>query len=92
MGIVGPAFYAPTVLTDVTKDMRLFQEEIFGPIAPLLRFKTEESAVDAANDTDVGLASYIYTQDINRAARVTETLHYGMVALNTGVMADASAP
>lgn len=88
----GPAFYAPTVLTDVRKDMRLFDEEIFGPIAPLFRFTTEEEAVDAANDVDVGLASYIYTQDINRASRVTETLHYGMVALNTGVMADASAP
>lgn len=88
----GPAFYAPTVLTDVRNDMRLFEEEIFGPIAPLFRFTTEEEAVDAANDVDVGLASYIYTQDINRASRVTETLHYGMVALNTGVMSDASAP
>ncbi|KAK2599677.1 hypothetical protein N8I77_011411 [Diaporthe amygdali] len=89
---VGAAFYAPTILTDVRKDMRLFEEEIFGPVAPLFRFVREEEAVNAANDADVGLGSYIYTQDINRAARVTETLHYGMVALNTGVMADASAP
>lgn len=88
----GAASYVPTILIDVRKDMRLFEEEIFGPIAPLIRFTTEEEAVDAANDVDVGLASYIYTQDINRAARVTETLHYRMVALNTGVMADASAP
>ena len=72
--------------------MRLVQEEIFGPIAPLLRFTKEEDAVDAANDCDVGLASYIYTQDISRAACVSETLHFGMVALNTGVMSDASAP
>lgn len=88
----GPAFYEPTVLTDVTSDMRLFQEEIFGPIAPILRFKTEEEAVDAANTCDVGLASYVYTQDISVAQRVTEMLHFGMVALNTGVMSDIAAP
>ncbi|OAA63488.1 succinate-semialdehyde dehydrogenase [Niveomyces insectorum RCEF 264] len=89
---LGPGFYEPTVLTDVTGDMRIFKEEIFGPIAPVLRFTNEEEAVDLANSCDVGLASYVYTQDINTAARVTETLQVGMVALNTGVMSDAAAP
>ena len=88
----GPAFYQPTVLTDVTNDMRLVQEEIFGPIAAIVRFSTEDEAVDSANACDVGLASYIYTQDIGTAARVTETLHFGMVGLNTGAISDASAP
>ena len=72
--------------------MRLFQEEIFGPIALILRFSNEDEAVDAANSCDVGLASYVYTQDINTATRVSELLHFGMVALNTGIMSDASAP
>uniref|UniRef100_A0A8H7N4Z9 Aldehyde dehydrogenase domain-containing protein n=1 Tax=Bionectria ochroleuca TaxID=29856 RepID=A0A8H7N4Z9_BIOOC len=89
---IGPAFYQPTVLTDVSSNMRLFQDEIFGPIAPILRFSAEDEAVDAANACDVGLASYVYTQDITRAHRVTELLHFGMVAINTGVMSDAAAP
>ena len=72
--------------------MRIFREEIFGPIAPVQKFSTEEEAVDAANRCDVGLASYIFTRDINTAARVSETLHFGMVALNTGVISDAGAP
>ena len=72
--------------------MRIFHEEIFGPIAPIFRFKAEEEAIAAANDCDVGLASYLWTQDVGTAFRVSESLHYGMVALNTGAMADASAP
>lgn len=72
--------------------MRIVNEEIFGPIAAIQRFSTEEEVVDSANDCDVGLASYIYTQDIGRAARVSETLHFGMVALNTGVISDQAAP
>lgn len=72
--------------------MRVIQEEIFGPVAPLLRFDDEEQVIDAANRCDVGLASYIFTQDVNRVTRVTELLQFGMVAVNTGVVSDAGAP
>ena len=72
--------------------MRLAKEEIFGPIAPIFMFDTEEEVVDAANRCDVGLASYVFTQDVNRATRVTETLQFGMVALNAGSISDAAAP
>lgn len=72
--------------------MRLMQEEIFGPIAPIFSFDTESEVIDIANNCDVGLASYIFTQDVDRASRVTELLAFGMVAVNTGVMADAPAP
>lgn len=78
----GACFYQPTVLTNVTKDMRLFKEEIFGPVAPIFRFKDEAEAIAMANDTEVGLASYIYTRDIGRAWRVSEGLEYGMVGVN----------
>lgn len=90
--MLGPAFYEPTVLTDVTSEMRLVQEEIFGPVAAIQRFSSEEEVVDSANACDVGLASYLFTQDMGRAARVSETLHFGMVALNTGVISDQAAP
>lgn len=88
----GPAFYQPTILTDITRDMRIVSEEIFGPVAAIQKFETEEEAVDAANDCDVGLASYFYTENAGRVARVSETLHSGMVAVNSGVISDAAAP
>lgn len=72
--------------------MRLAKEEIFGPLAPVFKFKTEEEVVDISNDCEVGLAAYVFTKDINRAARVTETLQFGMVGVNTGVISDAAAP
>jgi succinate-semialdehyde dehydrogenase/glutarate-semialdehyde dehydrogenase len=72
--------------------MRVCKEEIFAPIAPVFTFQTEDEALSAANDCDVGLAAYIFTKDINRAARVTEQLQFGMVALNTGVISDAALP
>jgi succinate-semialdehyde dehydrogenase/glutarate-semialdehyde dehydrogenase len=72
--------------------MRVCKEEIFAPIAPVFTFQTEDEALSAANDCDVGLAAYIFTQDINRGARVTEQLQFGMVALNTGVISDAALP
>lgn len=88
----GPAFFQPTILTDITWDMRIVSEEIFGPVAAIQKFETEEEAVDAANDCDVGLASYFYTENASRVARVSETLHSGMVAVNSGVISDAAAP
>ena len=79
---LGECFYRPTVLTDVTQDMRVFREEIFGPVAPIFRFQDEAEAIDMANDTEFGLASYIYTRDIGRAWRVSEGVEYGMVGVN----------
>lgn len=72
--------------------MRLAKEEIFGPLAPVFSFKSEDEVVDAANNCEVGLAAYVYTQDVNRVVRVTETLQFGMVGVNTGVISDAGAP
>ncbi|KAJ9157395.1 Succinate-semialdehyde dehydrogenase [Pleurostoma richardsiae] len=89
---LGPNFFQPTVLTDVDDSMAVAHEETFGPIAPLFRFSSEEEVVDAANKVDVGLASYIFTNDHARVARVTETLEFGMVAVNTGVIGDTAAP
>lgn len=78
----GACFYRPTVLTDVNRDMRVFREEIFGPVAPIFRFKDEAEAIAMANDTEVGLASYLYTRDVGRVWRVSEGLEYGMVGVN----------
>jgi succinate-semialdehyde dehydrogenase/glutarate-semialdehyde dehydrogenase len=72
--------------------MRLVREEIFGPIAPIFSFDDEESIIQTANKCDVGLASYIFTQDLSRATRITEQLQFGMVAVNSGVVSDAAAP
>ena len=79
---LGECFYQPTVLTDVTPEMRVFREEIFGPVAPIFRFEDEAEAIAMANDTEFGLASYIYTRDIGRAWRVSEGVEYGMVGVN----------
>ncbi|GAW16858.1 hypothetical protein ANO14919_063020 [Xylariales sp. No.14919] len=89
---LGPNFFAPTILTNLKPDMRIINEEIFGPVAPIFQFETEDEVVKFANKCEVGLASYIYTQDVTRAARVSELLDFGMVALNTGVISDAAAP
>ncbi|MCS2611126.1 NAD-dependent succinate-semialdehyde dehydrogenase [Halomonas dongshanensis] len=78
----GECFYTPTVLTHVNRDMRVFRDEIFGPVAPIFRFEDEADAVAMANDTEVGLASYLYTRDLGRAWRVSERLEYGMVGVN----------
>lgn len=72
--------------------MRLAKEEIFGPIAAIFDFESEDAVVKTANKCDVGLAAYVFTQDVNRVARVTEALQFGMVAVNTGVISDAAAP
>jgi succinate-semialdehyde dehydrogenase/glutarate-semialdehyde dehydrogenase len=89
---LGRCFIEPTVLTDVTADMRVFTEEIFGPVAPLFRFRTEQEAIDMANDTPFGLASYFYSRDIGRVWRVAEALEYGIVGINEGIISNAMAP
>jgi succinate-semialdehyde dehydrogenase / glutarate-semialdehyde dehydrogenase len=85
-------FYEPTVLGDVPRDARLLKEEIFGPVAPVAGFDSEEAAVAAANDTEYGLVAYVYTRDIKRALRVCEALETGMVGLNQGMVSNAGAP
>jgi succinate-semialdehyde dehydrogenase / glutarate-semialdehyde dehydrogenase len=89
---LGGTFYEPTVLTSVTRDMMLAREETFGPVAPLFRFKTETEAIAMANDTEFGLASYLYTRDLARSWRVSEALEYGIVGLNTGIISTEVAP
>ena len=89
---LGGNFYEPTVITEVTPDMRLAREEIFGPVAPLFRFHDETEAVQMANDTEYGLAAYFYTRDLSRAFRVAEALEYGIVGLNTGLISTEVAP
>ncbi|MGB5247347.1 MAG: NAD-dependent succinate-semialdehyde dehydrogenase [Woeseia sp.] len=89
---LGSCFVEPTVLTNVNKKMRVFREEIFGPVAPLFRFKTEKEAIRLANDTQFGLASYFYARDVGRIWRVGEGLEYGIVGINTGLISNEMAP
>jgi succinate-semialdehyde dehydrogenase/glutarate-semialdehyde dehydrogenase len=89
---LGTCFVEPTLLTNVNDDMRVFREEIFGPVAPLFRFKDEEEAIAMANDTEFGLASYFYARDIGRIWRVSEGLEYGIVGINTGIISNEMAP
>jgi len=88
----GAQFYTPTVLTDVSHEMRVNTEEIFGPVAPLIRFKTEDEAVAIANDTPFGLASYFFTKDVHRAWRVAERIESGMVSINDGIFSNEVIP
>lgn len=89
----GPGnFYPATVLADVPADARILKEEIFGPVAPITGFDTEEEGVAAANSTEYGLAAYVYTQSLDRALRVAEGIESGMVGINRGVISDAAAP
>jgi succinate-semialdehyde dehydrogenase/glutarate-semialdehyde dehydrogenase len=85
-------FYAPTVLTDVPADARLLREEIFGPVAPIAAFSTDDEAIAAANNTEYGLVAYLFTSNLNRALRVTEALETGMVGLNQGMVSNPAAP
>lgn len=89
---LGGNFYSPTVLTGVTPDMAVFRNEIFGPVAPVTVFDTEEEAIQLANDTEFGLASYFYTRDIGRVWRVSEALDYGIVGVNEGIISNEMAP
>ena len=88
----GELFFEPTVLTGITTDMRVAREEIFGPVAPLFRFETEEEAIRMANDTEYGLAAYFYSRDIGRVWRVAEGLEYGIVGINEGIISNEVAP
>jgi succinate-semialdehyde dehydrogenase/glutarate-semialdehyde dehydrogenase len=89
---LGGNFYEPTVLTGVTPAMKIFREETFGPVAPLLRFADDADVIAMANDTEFGLASYFYSRDIGRIWRVAEALEYGMVGINTGFITTEVAP
>ncbi len=89
---LGGNFFEPTVLADVTTEMRVAREETFGPLAPLFRFSDEAEVVRQANDTEFGLACYFYTRDLGRTFRVAEALEYGMVGINTGLISNEVAP
>jgi len=88
----GGTFYEPTILTDVTTDMRVAHEEIFGPVAPLYKFDDEDEVIVHANDTPFGLAAYFYARDIGRVWRVSEGLDYGIVGINEGIISTEAAP
>jgi succinate-semialdehyde dehydrogenase/glutarate-semialdehyde dehydrogenase len=85
-------YFLPTVLTDVSPDAEILKQEIFGPIAPVVIFDTDEQAIAMANAVDVGLGSYIHTKDLSRAMRIAEALEVGMVGINTGIFSDPAAP
>ena len=89
---VGTSFYQPTVLSNVEVDMSIVANEIFGPVAPLIKFDTDQQAIDIANNTEFGLASYVYTRDIGRVWRISEALEYGMVGVNEGLISNEMAP
>jgi succinate-semialdehyde dehydrogenase / glutarate-semialdehyde dehydrogenase len=89
---LGQNFFEPTLLTGVTRDMLIAQEETFGPVAPIIRFDTERDALDIANDTPFGLASYFFTRDLGRMWRVGEALEFGVVGVNTGLISYEGAP
>ncbi|MGZ5084824.1 MAG: aldehyde dehydrogenase family protein, partial [Usitatibacter sp.] len=89
---LGGRFYEPTLLTEVTSDMKVTREETFGPVAPLYRFKSDEDAVRLANATEFGLASYFYARDVGRVFRVAEAIESGIVGVNVGIIATEVAP
>jgi succinate-semialdehyde dehydrogenase / glutarate-semialdehyde dehydrogenase len=89
---LGSCYFEPTILTGVNDQMRVFKEEIFGPVAPIFSFDTEEQAIEMANHTEFGLAAYFYSRDIGRIWRVAESLDYGIVGINEGVISNEMAP
>ncbi|MFO1299690.1 MAG: NAD-dependent succinate-semialdehyde dehydrogenase [Burkholderiaceae bacterium] len=88
----GGLFFEPTILTDVTPQMRVAREETFGPVAPLFRFRTDDEAIAMANDTEFGLAAYFYSRDVGRIFRAAEGIESGMIGVNTGLISTAEAP
>ena len=89
---LGGNFFEPTILTDVPREAEIFRDETFGPVAPLFRFETEAEAIEMANDTPFGLASYFYSRDIGRIFRVAEALEYGIIGINEGIISTEVAP
>lgn len=89
---LGGSFFQPTVLTGVTQDMQVAQDETFGPMAPLFKFEDEDEVITMANDTIFGLASYFYAKDLSRVYKVAEALEYGIVGVNTGIISTELAP
>jgi len=89
---LGGLFFEPTVLANVTPDMKVAREETFGPVAPLFRFSTEQEAIAMANDTEFGLAAYFYSRDVGRVFRVAEALETGMVCANSGILSNEVSP
>jgi succinate-semialdehyde dehydrogenase/glutarate-semialdehyde dehydrogenase len=89
---IGACYYEPTILTGVNDQMRVFREEIFGPVAPIFTFDTEKEVIETANNTEFGLAAYFYSRDIGRIWRVAEALDYGIVGINEGLVSNEMAP
>ena len=89
---LGGTFYEPTILADVTQDMKVAREETFGPVAPLFRFKDDEEVIRLANDTEFGLAAYFYSRDIGHVWKTTEALEYGIIGINEGIISTEVAP
>lgn len=89
---LGRTFYEPTIITNAHKGMRIAQEEVFGPVAPVFRFSSEQEAIEMANDTEFGLAAYFFARDVGRVWRVSSALQYGMVGINSGIISTAVAP
>jgi succinate-semialdehyde dehydrogenase/glutarate-semialdehyde dehydrogenase len=89
---LGLTYFQPTILADVTSDMKVAREETFGPLAPLFRFKTDDEAIQMSNNTEFGLAGYFYSRDIGRIWKVAEGLEYGILGINTGLISTAVAP
>ncbi len=89
---LGRNFIEPTVIENITRDMRIFSEEIFGPVATLMKFETEDEAISLANDTDYGLAAYFYTRDISRISRLVEQIECGILGVNENLVSNEMAP
>jgi len=90
--ILGGSYFEPTVLTNVPNEALIFSDETFGPVAPLFRFESEEEAIAMANDTPFGLAAYLYARDVGRIFRVVDSLEFGMVGVNEGMISTEVAP
>ena len=90
--VYGDCYVEPTILSNINTSMRVFREEIFGPVAPIIKFESEDEAVELANKTEFGLAAYFYSRDIGRIYRVSEALEFGIVGVNEGIISNEMAP